>query len=110
MGASILNTLLGLFTAGAWGTKSGYGIGATIFAWFVLIAVFTSPLWLIAVIGVFGAIVDTVWQTLKSLSRLVWTDTAMDKNGNVVNSSVREGVLAETAKHHPDSYEEHPHP
>ena len=95
----LANSFLGILTGGAWGTKSGYGWGATVFAWFVMLAVGAITVWLAYVLTVKNALDDKRETVIKESEERELRETVTDKQGNEVPSPEALGVIEETTYH-----------
>ena len=98
MDAILPNVFVGVLTGGAWGTRNGYGIWATIFAWFVIIG-------LSCLIGaVFYTLLksngdDREQKVENDTRKLEWADMVLDDDANEIESPISQGVKDETAWH-----------
>ncbi len=98
MVGTLLFVLVGVAVAGAMGIiQDDYGFGAELFSVAVLVGVaaglIASTIWIL--IQLF--IGDTVLSK-RSSDNLRWKETFVDKNGDVQNTSVTEGVFDETKR------------
>lgn len=95
----LANSFLGILTASAWGTKSGYGWGAAVFAWFIILAIVAVTVRLVYVLTVKNALDDKRETVIKESEERKWRETVTDKRGNEVPSPEALGIIEETTYH-----------
>lgn len=101
MDAIGVNVFISVLTAGAWGTKTGFGWGATLAAWFLILLVV-------------GGAIALVWKWVKNLGedtpkrtkieheKLMASEDATTKRGKKLYKAYSEIVDRETQPPHHD--------